>query len=156
MQRQHETKVEAAKATQKQWLAAVEEAVAAGMPAPPKPVEACKVGPFVRPRLYVSDVTIERVAVLVQARPAGLSLIVDELAGLFANMNCYTQGSDREFWLEAWNGNPYAVERMGRDPIVLDKLLVSVTGGFQPGQIGARFRRRQRWHVCPNVLRLAV
>ena len=139
LQRQHETKVETAKAAQKQWLAAVEEAVAAGIPPPPKPPEATKVGAFVRPRLCVSDVTIERIAVLIQARPAGLPIIVDELAGLFANMNRYTQGSDREFWLEAWNGNPYAVERMGRDPIVIDKLLVSVTGGFQPDKLARAF-----------------
>lgn len=139
LQREHETKIEAAKVAQKQWLAAVEEAVAAGMPAPPKPAEATKVGAFVRPRLYVSDVTIERVAVLLQARPAGLSIIVDELAGLFANMNRYTQGSDREFWLEAWNGTPYSVERMGREPIVLDRLLVSVTGGFQPDKLARAF-----------------
>jgi hypothetical protein len=115
------------------------EAVDAGMPAPPKPIEATAVGPFVRPRLYVSDVTIERVAVLIQARSAGLSLIVDELAGLFANMGRYSQGSDREFWLEAWNGNPYAVERMRREPILLDRLMVSVTGGFQPDKLASAF-----------------
>jgi hypothetical protein len=70
-QRKHETKAEAAKAAQKSWLTLVEEAVAAGLPPPAKPIEATRVGPFVRPRLWVSDVTIERVAVLIQSRPAG-------------------------------------------------------------------------------------
>jgi hypothetical protein len=138
-QRQHETKAEAAKAAHKAWLASVEEAVAAGNQPPTKPAEAAKVGPFVRPRLWVSDVTIERVAVLLQSRPAGLPLILDELAGLFSNMGRYSQGSDREFWLEAWNGNPYTIERMGRDPIALDRLLVSVTGGFQPDKLTRAF-----------------
>ena len=63
-QRQHETRAEAAKAAQKAWLASVEEAVAAGLSPPPKPIEAVRLGSFVRPRLWVSDVTIERVAVL--------------------------------------------------------------------------------------------
>lgn len=139
LQRAHETKAEAAKVALKQWTAAVEEAVEAGRSAPPKPPEAVKVGPFTRPRLYVSDVTIERVAVLIQARPAGLAAVVDELAGLFANMNRYSQGSDREFWLEAWNGNPYTVERMGREPIVLERLLVSIAGGFQPDKLARAF-----------------
>jgi hypothetical protein len=138
-QRQHETKAEAAKAAHKAWLESVEEAVEAGLPPPTKPMEAAKVGPFVRPRLWVSDVTIERVAVLLQSRPAGLPLILDELAGLFSNMGRYSQGSDREFWLEAWNGNPYTIERMGRDPIALDRLLVSVTGGFQPDKLARAF-----------------
>ena len=138
-QRQHETKVEAAKAAHKAWLALVEEAISAGHPPPTKPVEAAKLGPFVRPRLWVSDVTIERVAVLIQSRPAGLPLILDELAGLFSNMGRYSQGSDREFWLEAWNGNPYTIERIGREPIALDRLLVSVTGGFQPDKLTRAF-----------------
>jgi len=139
LQRMHETRVEAAKAAHKAWLALVEEAVAAGQNPPAKPAEAAKPGPFVRPRLWVSDVTIERVAVLIQSRPAGLPLILDELAGLFSNMSRYSKGSDREFWLEAWNGNPYTIERMGRDPISLDRLLVTVTGGFQPDKLARAF-----------------
>jgi hypothetical protein len=139
LRRQHETKLEAAKAAQKKWLAEVEAAVAENTPAPPKPPEATKLGPFVNPRLYVSDATIERLVVLIQARPAGLAMIQDELAGLFANMGRYSAGDDRTFWLEAWNGNPYTIERMGRDPIALDRLLVSLTGGFQPDKIARAF-----------------
>jgi hypothetical protein len=36
--------------------------------------------------------------------------IGDELAGLFLNMSRYSNGSDREFWLEAWNGGCFTVE----------------------------------------------
>ena len=99
------------------------------------PPEAAKVGPFVSPRIYVSDSTIERIAVLLEARPAGLQVIADELAGLFANMSRYSNGSDREFWLEAWNGKSHTVERMGRPAVVLDHLLVGITGGFQPDKL---------------------
>ena len=72
---------------------------------------------------------------LLQARPRGLALVADELAGLFLNMGRYSNGSDREFWLQAWNGRAFVVERQGRPPVVLDHLLVGITGGFQPDKL---------------------
>jgi putative DNA primase/helicase len=61
------------------------------------------------------------------------------LAGLFLNMNRYSNGSDREFWLQAWNGGAYVVERQGRPPVELDHLLVGVTGGFRPDKLVKSF-----------------
>ena len=29
-------------------------------------------------------------------------------------MQRYSGGQDNEFWLEAWNGNSYSIERIGR------------------------------------------
>jgi hypothetical protein len=87
----------------------------------------------------VSEATIERLAVLLQARPRGMVNIVDELAGLFANMGRYSNGSDREFWLEAWNGGHYVVERQTRAPVVLDHLLIGICGGFQPDKLARVF-----------------
>ena len=66
-------------------------------------------------------------------------LIGDELAGLFLNMSRYSNGSDREFWLEAWNGGSYVVERMSREPIMVDHLLVGVVGGLQPDKLARSF-----------------
>src|SRR4029077_883011 len=108
------------------------EATEAGTPPPPMPPEAVKVPPFVPPRLYVSDAAVEKIAPLIQAGPAGMVVIRDELAGLFSNMSRYSNGSDREFWLEAWNGKSHVVERMGRDPVVVHLLLVSFVVGLQP------------------------
>ena len=51
--------------------------------------------PFVAPRLYVSDSTIEKLAVLFQARPQGMLVIRDELAGLFLNLSRYSGGTDQ-------------------------------------------------------------
>jgi hypothetical protein len=50
---------------------------------PVMPPEAVDPGPFVAPRLYVSNVTIERLAVLLQARPQGMLMLSDELSALF-------------------------------------------------------------------------
>jgi hypothetical protein len=66
-------------------------------------------------------------------------MIVDELAGLFLNLARYSGGSDREFWLEAWNGKYFVVERMGRESVVIDHLLVGMCGGFQPDKLNRSF-----------------
>jgi hypothetical protein len=132
LRRAHERLSAEAKAALKKWKLDVASAVERGRPAPPKPPAAEDPGAFISPRFYVSDATIERLAVLLQARRRGMLMICDELAGLFSNMRRYSNGSDREFWLEAWNGGHYVVERLGRPPTVIDHLLIGMTGGFQP------------------------
>jgi hypothetical protein len=80
---------------------------------PEMPPEAEDPGPFIAPRLHMSNATIERVAQLLEVQPHGALLLSDELAGLFLNMRRYSGGGqDNEFWLEAWNGGPYTVERL--------------------------------------------
>jgi hypothetical protein len=139
MRRRHEARLEASKAARKKWKQEVEDAIAAGTRVPDMPREAIDPGPFVAPRLVVTDATTERLAVLLEARPRGLSLVADELAGLFLNMARYSNGSDREFWLQAWNGRAHVVERQGRPPVELKYLLVGVTGGFQPDKLVKSF-----------------
>jgi hypothetical protein len=139
MQREHETRAQRAKAERKKWEKAVAEAVEAELPAPPKPADATEPGAFVAPRLCLSDATIERIAVLLEVRPQGMAFVADELARLFLNMNRYSNGQDNEFWLEAWNGKNFVVERQGRPPVVLDYLLVGVIGGLQPDKVARAF-----------------
>jgi Protein of unknown function (DUF3987) len=135
LRRAHEGKVELAKTTKKIWQEKVAEAIQAGRNPPDMPADAEVPDPFEAPRLFVSDVTIEKLAKLLIARPQGMLRIVDELAGLFLNLGRYSGGSDREFWLEAWNGNPYRVERVNRPPVDVEHLLVGITGGFQPDKL---------------------
>jgi hypothetical protein len=104
------------------------------------PAAAVDPGPFVEPRLHISNATIERLAVLQQARPQGLLMLSDELSGLFLNMSRYSGGQDNEFWLEAWNGSAYTVERMQRPPISVDHLLVGLVGGLQPDKLARSFK----------------
>jgi Protein of unknown function (DUF3987) len=139
LRRAHESKIESAKAANKQWKAKVQEAVENNRKAPDMPAAAEIPEPFVTPRLYVSDSTIEKLAVLLQARPQGMLLIRDELAGLFLNLSRYSGGTDKEFWLEAWNGKPYNVERVNRPPVDVQHLLVGITGGFQPDKLARSF-----------------
>jgi hypothetical protein len=151
LRRAHEGRVEAAKAARALWKKEIERAAEGKVvlleqyrntvnSEPVMPAAAADPGPFVAPRLYVSDVTIERLAVLLQARPQGMLMLSDELAGLFLNMSRYSGGQDNEFWLEAWNGSAYTVERMGRPPISVDHLLVGVVGGLQPDKLARSFK----------------
>src|SRR5262249_47011934 len=138
----HEKRAAEAKAQLRRWRKEVEAAIKAEKPAPDRPREAEVPPPFVAPRFYCSDATIERLPVLIEARPRGMLMMVDEFAGLFANMGRYaSRGSDREFWLEAWNGGHYSVERLSRAPISLRHLLISMTGGFQPDKLARSFER---------------
>jgi len=140
--RAHETKAQLAKAAESAWKKRVEDAVEKGVEPPLKPPEAIGPGEFVASRLFISDTTIERLAVLLLSRPSGMLLICDELSRLFSNMSRYT-GQDKEFWLESWNGEAYAVERQGRPPVPLDYLLVGITGGFQPDKLSRAFEGDQ-------------
>jgi hypothetical protein len=138
LQRRHESEVENAKAARAQWKKQVEDAIEAGVPPPPMPQIATDPGKFVAPRLYVSDGTIERLGELLQARSQGMLRLTDELSAMFTNMSRYSGGQDNEFWLEAWNGNSYNVERIGRT-LHLDHLLIGVVGGLQPDKLAKSF-----------------
>ena len=138
LRRKHDSKVEAAGAARAAWKKQVVAAVENGGIPPEMPKEAQDPGKFVAPKLYVSDGTIERMGELLTARPQGIIRILDELAGMFTNMQRYSGGQDNEFWLEAWNGNSYSTERMGRQ-LHVDHLLVGVVGGFQPDKLVKAF-----------------
>jgi Protein of unknown function (DUF3987) len=138
LQRKHETRVENAKAARAAWKDRVTEAVEAGVVAPTMPEDATDPGKFVAPRLYVSDGTIERLGELLQARPQGVLRLTDELSAMFTNMSRYSGGQDNEFWLEAWNGGAYTVERINRT-LRINHLLIGVVGGMQPDKLAKSF-----------------
>jgi hypothetical protein len=151
LRRSHETRRETAKAMRDVWKKQVSDIAAEGIvdlakyrkaakAEPEMPKEAEDPGPFVAPQLHVSNATIERLAQILEVQPQGALLLSDELASLFMNMSRYSGGQDNEFWLEAWNGGPYTVERMSRPAIAVDHLLIGVVGGFQPDKLARSFK----------------
>jgi Protein of unknown function (DUF3987) len=126
----HETRAQRSKEMLRKWKEERQAALTADPPTepPPKPPDAIDPGAFVAPRLYATDPTIERLSSLLQARPRGMTLLRDELSGLFANMGRYSGGSDRPFWLEAWNGRRHVVERV-KGSIAVEHLLIGIAGG---------------------------
>ncbi len=85
--------------------------------------------------------TIERVATLLaSAAPKRLLVVRDELAGWITGMNSYNDAG-RAFWVEAFGGRPYRVERQKNpEPIIVPRLAVSVFGGVQPDRLGPLMR----------------
>lgn len=71
LKREHDERIARAEAATKKWKKAMEEAVESGSETPPKPPDADDPGPFIEPRLCTTDITVERMVVLLQARPQG-------------------------------------------------------------------------------------
>jgi hypothetical protein len=130
--------VQAAKT--ERWKAEVRAAAKAGKPPPLAPLT-LEVAEPQQPRLRQNDTTIEKLAELLgTAAPKGLLLIRDELAGWIGGMNAYNEAG-RAFWVEAYGGRPYRVERKKHpEPIIVQRLAVAVHGGTQPDKLAALMR----------------
>ena len=127
-------------AAQEAWRQEVKAAVKKGTP-PPLPPRGAPPAEPQAPRLRQSDVTVEKVAsLLASAAPKGLLIVRDELAGWLTGMNAYND-SGRSFWVEAYGGRPYRVERQKNpEPIHIPRLVVAVTGGTQPEKLAEMFK----------------
>ncbi len=64
----------------------------------------------------------------------------DELAGWLLSFDRYSPGG-REFWLEAYGGRPFVIDRKGaKEPLTIPFNGVTVLGGIQPAKLaGALF-----------------
>ncbi len=89
-------------------------------------------------RYRTSDSTVEKLGELFQENPTGLLLFRDELSGWLRNLERQGREGDREFFLEAWNGDgAFTVDRIGRGTKHIPALCLSVCGGIQPGKLTA-------------------
>ncbi len=129
-------KDEVAKLVLSQWKSDMKSALADDGVPPEKPDTANAGGQPVRNRIRITDVTTEKVAELVQATWRGLLLSRDELSGWLGSMDRYSGGGDRPFWLEAFGGRSYTIDRKNSpDPIIIEHLSVAVLGGTQPDKL---------------------
>lgn len=78
------------------------------------------------------DITLESLVDIHQDVKNGIGLLKDELASWFKDMNKYRAGSDLEFWLSTWSGNPAIFNRKTSRNSFVHKPLISVMGGIQP------------------------
>lgn len=87
-------------------------------------------------RLMISDTTIEAAQEVLRDSPDGVLSEQDELSGWFGTMDKYAPGkgaqADRAFWLKAFNGGTYNLNRIGRGASQIPNLSVSLLGGIQP------------------------
>jgi hypothetical protein len=99
-------------------------------PPPPEPPDE-----VIEPRVMVTEATTEALVRLLSMHGNGLLQYRDELKGWLGNMNRYAGGggSDRQFWLEAYQGGVYNVDRVKYQvPLTIPYLSVGVIGGIQP------------------------
>jgi hypothetical protein len=138
--REWRTSTEFAKAADEHWKEEVRGAEKRGASAPLPPITTAATEPQ-SPRLRQNDVTIERVATLLAtAAPKGLLIVRDELAGWIDGMGAYNPAG-RDFWLEAYGGRPYQVERQKHpEPIVIPRLAVAMYGTTQPDKLALLMR----------------
>lgn len=94
------------------------------------------------PRLRIEDTTMEAAQEVCKHSPSGVLSIQDELEGFFGGIEKYAGGKggarDRTFWISAYNGGSYMVNRIGRGGAVgieIENLSMSMIGGIQPDPI---------------------
>ncbi len=101
----------------------------------PKPVEAEAPPCPPRPRLLITDTSIEKAGELLSTNCKGLLMVRDELAGLIENFE-RRGGSDRQFYLESFGGRQINIDRKHTpEPIIVPSLAISVLGGMQPDKM---------------------
>lgn len=85
-------------------------------------------------RFMIKDCTPEAAAFVMQDNPQGVLAHNDELAGWLESFDRYNSGG-RPFWLEAFEGKPFSVNRKGDGSFDLPFLGISVLGSIQPDRL---------------------
>ena len=88
-----------------------------------------------RQRFRASNTTLESLALVHGQNTRGITVICDELAGLFGSFDKYSGGSsDMQSWIEMHGGKPVTIDRKTSDIPVLtiSSPNVPVVGGIQP------------------------
>ncbi|MEX2650011.1 MAG: DUF3987 domain-containing protein [Alphaproteobacteria bacterium] len=136
--RDWQTRRTAAKVARENWEADVRTAVKNGAAPPLMPPDAVDPVEPARPRLLASDATTEAMAHVLASDGRGLLFSRDELAGWLGLFDKYGgAGGDRAFWVEAYGGRPFVVDRVKHNgkPIRVSRLAVAIFGGIQPERL---------------------
>ena len=135
--REWATARESAKCARESWAKDVATAGKGGAPAPMMPASAVEPPEPMRPRILISDATAEALGGLVAAHEKGLLFFRDELAGWFNGFGRYSgSGADRAFWVEAYGGRPFTIDRVKHPlPVIIPRLSIGVLGGVQPDRL---------------------
>lgn len=88
------------------------------------------------PRHVVTDTTTEKLAEILSRQDRGVLVKRDELSGWIGSMEKYAgrgaAAADRGFWLQAYDGGRFLVDRIKGERHVRN-LSASIIGGIQPG-----------------------
>jgi hypothetical protein len=77
-------------------------------------------------RLIANDATFESLHEIMNANPAGVLVVRDELTGWWAGLDRQGREQEREFFLQAWNGDTsFTLDRIGRGHIHVEACCLS-------------------------------
>jgi phage/plasmid primase-like uncharacterized protein len=135
--REWSTAKESAKNVKETWAREVADATKTGSPPPIMPETAVDPVEPMRPRIIVSDATAEALGGLLAAHEKGLLFFRDELSGWFNGFGRYSgSGADRAFWIEAYGGRSFTIDRVKHPlPVIIPRLSIGVLGGAQPDRL---------------------
>lgn len=100
--------------------------------------------------LYTNDPTMEALMPMLVENPKGFILVRDEIAAWITSMNQYRggSGSDRQAWLQLWNGATNKSDRKGTrtttGSMIAYKPFIAVLGGIQPDMMSELTDERGR------------
>jgi hypothetical protein len=125
-------------AAQEKWKDEIKTAKKVGVTPPPMPPAAVELKEPTKVRVWISDITTEKVARLLGENVDGLVNFRDEIAGLFGSFDKYGgAGADKSFWLEVYGGRPHRYDRvgLGNDSIDIPFSAVTLLGCIQPDRL---------------------
>lgn len=87
-------------------------------------------------RYKTNDSTVPKLEELLSENPTGMLVMRDELVGLVAGWDRDGHQGEREWYLEAWNGDQAKdTDRISRGSINVPRVCVSIFGGIQPDKL---------------------
>jgi hypothetical protein len=133
----YELEKAAADVHKEEWKKQVKDANQKDVVPPPMPNEAVEPKEPTKVRVWISDITSEKMARLLGENPDGLVNFRDEIAGLFGSFDKYGgAGSDKSLWLETYGGRPHRYDRVSLDDSIdIPFCAVSLLGCIQPDRL---------------------
>lgn len=95
-------------------------------------------------QFIANDITLEALVDLHGESKVAVGVFKDELNGWFKDMNKYRAGSDLEFWLSTWSGKSVAFNRKMAKSAFVDKPIIPVLGGIQPGVLASMYTEENK------------
>lgn len=85
-------------------------------------------------RLSTNSATIEKIIDIISQSPNGLLVFRDEISAIFNSFHKNGRETDRQFYLEGWNGsdNTFKYDTLIRGEIEVKGLCLTLLGGTQP------------------------
>lgn len=91
-------------------------------------------------QIIVQDVTVEKLAKVLQDNEFGVGAYFDEGLAWIKNFNRYTPGSEEQVWLQIFSSKPIKLDRKGSGQVYIPEPFVSVCGTIQPGVFSKLFK----------------